>query len=211
MDATLTSLEGKAAEVQADAQDKASKVLAELRKNRDGFRDAIKMQAGANEAAWTKCQDKAGSRRPIGTALRPRSNGPNRTHRKPSRSIPRCLSSLDAACERTLPPGRFRSARPTCSSLIDVIEVDDTQICIKGSKDVLERAVLASRNGVTPDSQINTGWRSLGKCTNPTISKCHQEVWAKLASLIFKVFQRDNPNPFYRRPSQTPPMRAQMK
>ena len=53
MDATLTSLEGKAAEVQADAQDKASKVLAELRKNRDGFRDAIKKQAGANEAAWT--------------------------------------------------------------------------------------------------------------------------------------------------------------
>ena len=52
MDATLTSLEGKAAEVQVDAQDKASKVLAELRKNRDDFRDAIKKQAGANEAAW---------------------------------------------------------------------------------------------------------------------------------------------------------------
>lgn len=53
MDATLTSLEGNAAEVQADAQDKARKVLAELRKNRDGFRDAIKKQTGANEAAWT--------------------------------------------------------------------------------------------------------------------------------------------------------------
>ena len=32
-------------------------------------------------------------------------------------------------------------------SLIDVTEVDDAQIRIKGSKDVLERAVLASRNG----------------------------------------------------------------
>ena len=56
MDATLTSLEGKAAEMQVDAQDKASKVLAELRKNRDDFRDAIKKQAGANEAAWTSAK-----------------------------------------------------------------------------------------------------------------------------------------------------------
>ena len=39
--------------MQADAQDKARKVLAELRKTRDGFRDAIKKQTGANEAAWT--------------------------------------------------------------------------------------------------------------------------------------------------------------
>ena len=44
MDAALTSLEGKAAEVHADARDKASKVLAELSKNRDAFRDAIKDQ-----------------------------------------------------------------------------------------------------------------------------------------------------------------------
>ena len=32
-------------------------------------------------------------------------------------------------------------------TLIDVIEVDDKQIRIKGSKDELERAVLASRPG----------------------------------------------------------------
>ncbi|MDO8399309.1 MAG: hypothetical protein Q7T45_15960 [Bradyrhizobium sp.] len=58
MDAALTSLEGKAAEVQADAKDKASKVLAELRKNRDDFRDAIGKQAGASEAAWTSSKAK---------------------------------------------------------------------------------------------------------------------------------------------------------
>ena len=58
MDATLTSLEGKVAEVQADARDKANKALAELRKNRDGFRDAVKKQAGANEAAWTSAKTK---------------------------------------------------------------------------------------------------------------------------------------------------------
>lgn len=58
MDAALTSLEGKAAEVQADAKDKASRVLAELRKNRDDFRDAIGKQAGAGEAAWTSAKAK---------------------------------------------------------------------------------------------------------------------------------------------------------
>lgn len=58
MDAALTSLEGKAVEVQADAKDKASKVLAELRKSRDDFRDAIGKQAGAGEAAWTSAKAK---------------------------------------------------------------------------------------------------------------------------------------------------------
>jgi hypothetical protein len=58
MDAALTSLDGKAAEVQADAKDKASKVLAELRKNRDDFREAIRKQAGAGEAAWTSAKAK---------------------------------------------------------------------------------------------------------------------------------------------------------
>jgi hypothetical protein len=50
-----------------------------------------------------------------------------------------------------------------------VIEVDDAQIRIKGSKDVLERAVLASRNGAIPGSQMGTDWRSLGE-SNPCFS-----------------------------------------
>jgi site-specific DNA recombinase len=40
-------------------------------------------------------------------------------------------------------------------SLIDVIEIDDDQIRIKGSKDVLEKAVLASRNGDSGCSQMS--------------------------------------------------------
>lgn len=47
-------------------------------------------------------------------------------------------------------------------SIISVIEVDDTAIRIKGNKDVLEKAILASRNGGVPGSQMSTGWRSLG-------------------------------------------------
>ena len=45
-------------------------------------------------------------------------------------------------------------------SLIDVIEVDDARIRIKGSKDVLERAVLASRTGAEARSQMSTKWRT---------------------------------------------------
>jgi hypothetical protein len=58
MEAVLTSLEGKAGEVQADARDKASKALADLRRSRDAFREAIKKQAEANETAWTNAQAK---------------------------------------------------------------------------------------------------------------------------------------------------------
>jgi hypothetical protein len=44
-------------------------------------------------------------------------------------------------------------------SLIDVVEVDDHQIRIKGSKDVLERAVLAEQSP-TSGSQMSTRWRA---------------------------------------------------
>ena len=54
-------------------------------------------------------------------------------------------------------------------SLIDMIEVDDAQIRIKGSKELLERTVLTSRNGPLPGSQMSTGWRSLGEL-NPCFS-----------------------------------------
>jgi site-specific DNA recombinase len=50
-------------------------------------------------------------------------------------------------------------------SLIDVIEVDDNQVRVKGSKDVLERAVLAGQ-AAEPGSQMSTRWRSLGD-SNP--------------------------------------------
>ena len=45
-------------------------------------------------------------------------------------------------------------------SVIDVIEVDDRQIRIKGSKDMLEKAVLASQGGQVGCSQMSTRWRA---------------------------------------------------
>jgi len=41
-------------------------------------------------------------------------------------------------------------------SLIDVVEIDDRQIRIKGRKELLEKAVLASRNGQSWCSQTST-------------------------------------------------------
>jgi site-specific DNA recombinase len=50
-------------------------------------------------------------------------------------------------------------------SLIDVIEVDDHQIRIKGSKDVLERAVISAQSDRS-GSQMSTVWRA-GRDSNP--------------------------------------------
>lgn len=52
MDAILTSLEGKASVVQADARHMANNALADLRRSRDGFRDTVKKRAEASEAVW---------------------------------------------------------------------------------------------------------------------------------------------------------------
>ncbi|MCE3256428.1 MAG: hypothetical protein K0Q64_511 [Nitrobacter vulgaris] len=56
MDATLTSFENKVAEVQADARDRADKVLSAMREKRDDFRNIVKKQAEANEAGWITAQ-----------------------------------------------------------------------------------------------------------------------------------------------------------
>ena len=45
-------------------------------------------------------------------------------------------------------------------SLVSVIEVDDSMVRIKESKDLLEKAVLASQNGQSWCSQMSTRWRA---------------------------------------------------
>jgi hypothetical protein len=58
MDATVASIEGKAGEVKADARAKADKILVDLRKERDSFRDKIAQQSADNEAAWLAAKPK---------------------------------------------------------------------------------------------------------------------------------------------------------
>jgi len=45
-------------------------------------------------------------------------------------------------------------------SLITIIEVDEHQIRIRGTKDLLEKAVLAGQNGPAACSQMSTSWRA---------------------------------------------------
>jgi site-specific DNA recombinase len=52
-------------------------------------------------------------------------------------------------------------------SLIDTIEIDDAQVRIRGSKDVLAKAVFASQNEQAWCSQTSTKWRAgQNKTTN---------------------------------------------
>jgi hypothetical protein len=57
-------------------------------------------------------------------------------------------------------------------SLIDLVEVDDDRIRIMGSKDVLERAVVAGQ-AAESGSQMSTRWRTSGRqdhrSTNPRL------------------------------------------
>src|SRR5215471_1175324 len=61
-------------------------------------------------------------------------------------------------------------------SLITAIEVDDTQIRIRGSKDMLEKAVLASQNGPVACSQMSTKWRALRE-SNPCFRRERAASW----------------------------------
>jgi len=56
--------------------------------------------------------------------------------------------------------GSVRLRKAYLQSLIEVIEVDDRQIRIKGSKDLLEKAVLAGQNDRSGCSQTSTKWRA---------------------------------------------------
>ncbi len=62
-------------------------------------------------------------------------------------------------------------------SLIDVIEIDDHQVRIKGSKELLEKTVLASQHGQSWCSQTSTRWRSLGD-SNPCFRRERATSWA---------------------------------
>ena len=73
---------------------------------------------------------------------------------------PALIEGFGRAMRENLTTGSTPFRKAYLRSLIDVIEVDDTQIRIKGSKDVLERAVLASISGAEQRSQMSTKWRT---------------------------------------------------
>ena len=80
----------------------------------------------------------------------------------PSNRIGNCMigESFARTMRENLTSGSVPFRKAYLRSLVDMIEVDDAQIRIKGSKDVLERAVLAGRAGSESGSQMSTNWRT---------------------------------------------------
>jgi site-specific DNA recombinase len=74
----------------------------------------------------------------------------------------RLIERFGQAMREHLTTGSVPFRKAYLQSIIDVVEVDDTQIRIKGSKEVLEKAVLASRAGAIGGSQMSTRWRARG-------------------------------------------------
>jgi len=67
-----------------------------------------------------------------------------------------CSDSVAAA----IPTDGVFGSDTYLQSLIDTVEVDDHHIRIGGSKEVLERAVLAGQTASEPGSQMSTRWRA---------------------------------------------------
>jgi hypothetical protein len=61
---------------------------------------------------------------------------------------------------QTFTTGSVPFRKAYLQSLIERIEIDDQHIRIRGSKDVLERAVLAAQSRSESGSQMSTRWRA---------------------------------------------------
>jgi site-specific DNA recombinase len=73
---------------------------------------------------------------------------------------PALIESFGRTMRENLTTGSTPFRKAYLRSLIDIIEVDDAQIRIKGSKDVLEKAILARQSGAESRSQMSTKWRA---------------------------------------------------
>ena len=73
---------------------------------------------------------------------------------------PALIERFGRMMQERLTGGSVPFRKAYLQSLITVVEVDDKYIRIKGSKDLLEKTVLASQNGPTGGSQMSTKWRA---------------------------------------------------
>jgi site-specific DNA recombinase len=78
----------------------------------------------------------------------------------PIRIDPALVERFGRSMREAFTTGSVPFRKAYLQSLIDVVEVDDHAIRIKGSKDLLEKAVLASRNGGASCSEMSTAWRA---------------------------------------------------
>jgi DNA-binding CsgD family transcriptional regulator len=79
---------------------------------------------------------------------------------RPDQIDPARIEGFGRLMRHNLTNGSVPFRKAYLRSIIHVVEVDDTSVRIKGSKDVLERAVLADPPGENLGSQMSTGWRA---------------------------------------------------
>jgi len=89
---------------------------------------------------------------------------------------PELVEAFGREMRETLTNGSMAFRKAYLQSLIDVIEVDDNVVRIKGDKDLLEKAVLARHSGGSPGSHVSTKWRSQGE-SNPCFSLERVVTW----------------------------------
>ena len=73
---------------------------------------------------------------------------------------PGLIEKFGRTMQENFTTGSIPFRKAYLQALIDVIEVDDHQVRIKGSKDLLEKAILASRTEQSGCSQMSTRWRA---------------------------------------------------
>ena len=78
----------------------------------------------------------------------------------PIRIDPALIEQFGRGMREKFTAGSVPFRKGYLQSLIEIVEVDDRQIRIKCSKDVLERAVLAGRAAAESGSQMSTRWRA---------------------------------------------------
>jgi site-specific DNA recombinase len=78
----------------------------------------------------------------------------------PIRIDPALIERFGRAMCENFSSGSVPFRKAYLQSFINVIEIDDHQVRIKGSKDLLEKAVLASQQSHSQCSQMSTKWRA---------------------------------------------------
>jgi site-specific DNA recombinase len=73
---------------------------------------------------------------------------------------PALIEGFGRMMQEQLTMGSIPFRKAYIRSVVDVVEVDDTRIRIKGRKDLLEKAVLASQGNQARCSQMSTRWRA---------------------------------------------------
>jgi site-specific DNA recombinase len=73
---------------------------------------------------------------------------------------PALIESFGRMMREHLTTGSIPFRKAYLRSIIAVIEVDDSQIRIRGSKDLLEKAVLGGQSRRAEYSQMSTRWRA---------------------------------------------------